>query len=105
LGSAAPALANALLGAPGVADAVKGILRVAPERRLPRLAPGTFRQWAVRHRVPTVGRRAVNRTSRGGGARPDVILWIDTFNNYFHPETSQAACEVLGSAGYPGLGH
>ena len=24
-----------------------------------------------------------------------MILWADTFNNYFHPETSQAALEVL----------
>jgi Fe-S oxidoreductase len=30
----------------------------------------------------------------------DVILWADTFNNYFHPETAVAACEVLGAAGF-----
>jgi FAD/FMN-containing dehydrogenase/Fe-S oxidoreductase len=29
-----------------------------------------------------------------------VILWVDTFNNYFHPETSQAAVEVLQDAGF-----
>jgi Fe-S oxidoreductase len=28
------------------------------------------------------------------------VLWVDTFNNYFHPETSRAAVEVLQSAGY-----
>ena len=31
---------------------------------------------------------------------PEVILWADTFNNYFHPETSRAALEVLQSAGF-----
>ena len=28
-----------------------------------------------------------------------VILWADTFNNYFFPETAQAAVEVLADAG------
>jgi Fe-S oxidoreductase len=30
----------------------------------------------------------------------DVILWADTFNNYYKPETSQAALEVLTHAGF-----
>jgi Fe-S oxidoreductase len=29
-----------------------------------------------------------------------VILWADTFNNYFHPQTSEAAYEVLTHAGF-----
>ena len=29
-----------------------------------------------------------------------MILWPDTFNNYFHPEVGQAAVEILESAGY-----
>jgi Fe-S oxidoreductase len=29
----------------------------------------------------------------------EVILWADTFNNYFRPETSRAALEVLRAAG------
>jgi Fe-S oxidoreductase len=29
-----------------------------------------------------------------------VILWADTFNNYFHPETSRAALNVLQGAGF-----
>ena len=29
-----------------------------------------------------------------------MILWPDTFNNHFHPETGQAAVEVLEAAGY-----
>jgi len=29
-----------------------------------------------------------------------VLLWPDTFNNYFHPETAVAAVEVLESAGW-----
>jgi Fe-S oxidoreductase len=29
-----------------------------------------------------------------------VILWADTFNNYFHPETAAAAVDVLEAAGF-----
>jgi FAD/FMN-containing dehydrogenase/Fe-S oxidoreductase len=31
---------------------------------------------------------------------PSVLLWPDTFNNYFLPSTAKAAVEVLESAGY-----
>ena len=33
-------------------------------------------------------------------ARPPVLLWPDTFNNYFHPTTARAAVEVLEAAGF-----
>ena len=53
-------------------------------------------------------RRSRRRPSRPGfesarcaiGGQPRVILWPDTFNNYFTPETAQAAVEVLEHAGY-----
>jgi Fe-S oxidoreductase len=35
-----------------------------------------------------------------GARRSNVILWIDTFSNYFHPETGRAALQVLEAAGY-----
>jgi Fe-S oxidoreductase len=95
-----PSLANAVVQAPGVSAVVKSILHVAPERRLPRLAPMTFRQWAAKGGVPTVGRRRRTELSAAGPQRPNVILWVDTFNNHFHPETSRAAVQVLESAGY-----
>ena len=34
------------------------------------------------------------------GAKGKVILWPDTFNNYFFPETAQAATEVIERAGF-----
>ena len=90
LGAAAPSLANAMMRAPGVSRIVKRVLDIAPARQLPQLAPITFRQWA--------SRRGANDKVPAGG--PHVMLWIDTFNNHFHPETSRAALEVLESAGY-----
>jgi FAD/FMN-containing dehydrogenase/Fe-S oxidoreductase len=34
------------------------------------------------------------------GEGPEVILWPDTFNNHFFPETLHAAADVLADAGY-----
>jgi Fe-S oxidoreductase len=31
---------------------------------------------------------------------PEVLLWPDTFNNYFQPQTARAAVEVLETAGF-----
>src|SRR6202022_1943455 len=43
-------------------------------------------------------------SERGSAGRAisgrEVILWADTFNNYFHPETSRAALDVLRDAGF-----
>ena len=43
---------------------------------------------------------------RGGGStgadddRPEVLLWVDTFNTYFEPGNAHAALRVLDAAGY-----
>ena len=100
LASAAPSLVNLLAGAPGLRQAVGWALRIAPERRLPQLAPVSFRKWARRRRIRTVGGGNGSRpAAAAGAARRDVILWVDTFNDHFHPETSQAALAVLQAAG------
>lgn len=41
----------------------------------------------------------VDSRSRSATADGEVILWVDTFNNYFHPETSRAALDILRTAG------
>ena len=101
LGGAAPRLANAPMQTPGVAYLVKRILGVASDRRLPQMARTSFHRWAARHGVPSIVRRGHRRGAwTGTTTQPRVVLWVDTFNNYFHPETSLAALEVLQSAGY-----
>jgi len=85
LASAAPWLANAVGHAPLVNGVVKKLLHMTSHRDLPRFAPVTFRQWAARRGISHSG---------------DVILWVDTFNNYFHPHTSEAAADVLSHAGF-----
>jgi FAD/FMN-containing dehydrogenase/Fe-S oxidoreductase len=91
--SIAPGLANFCSHAPGFRQLLGALLRLAPQREMPRLARVNFRRWASRQR-PGVFKN--NRRSE----KREVLLWIDTFNNYFHPETSQAAVEVLEHAGF-----
>jgi FAD/FMN-containing dehydrogenase/Fe-S oxidoreductase len=85
IGSLAPGAANLLVGFPGA----RRLLGIAPQRRLPKLAAQSFRQWAGQQRVPAPG-----------GQAGEVILWADTLNNYFHPETSRAALDVLQATGF-----
>jgi FAD/FMN-containing dehydrogenase/Fe-S oxidoreductase len=83
---AAPWLANALLQAPALASLAKWAAGISPRRRMPRYADETFVRWFRRRRTS------------GGGER--VMLWPDTFNNYFRPRTAMAATRVLESLGY-----
>ena len=87
LASYTPELVNFVGAAPGLSAIVKTIAGIAPERSLPRFARQTFQSW-FRHRR--------KRTETGS----KVILWADTFNNYFHPEVAAAAVEVLEDAGF-----
>jgi Fe-S oxidoreductase len=81
-----PALANALTQTP-VAALGRGLLGLARQRPLPRFARRSFQAGFRRHAPPS-------------GPRPDVLLWPDTFNNYFHPQVAHAAVKVLEAAGW-----
>src|SRR5205085_6199357 len=87
LASIAPGFANLVTKVPIVRDAGKAILGVPRKRQLPAFAAENFQSW-YRKRGP----RSVDG--------PKVLLWPDTFNNYFMPETAQAAVEVLEDAGF-----
>ncbi len=89
LGSLLPGAANAITQTPLLRDLAKRIGGIAPEREVPAFAGQTFRQWWA------------GRTPSAGGPRAGrVVLWPDTFNNHFFPETAIAAVEVLEAAGY-----
>jgi Fe-S oxidoreductase len=95
LGAAAPHLANALSHAPGLGTIARRILKVHPGRELPRFAARTFRPWFARREGTVYG--------RGGAVDPnarEVVLFADTFNNFFEPEVAIAATEVLERAGF-----
>jgi Fe-S oxidoreductase len=94
LASFAPRTANFFSNAPGGSLILRKALNLAPERKLPRFASKTFQQWARKNRIPST---TEERPAPGG---PEVILWADTFNNYYRPKVSQAASEVLTHAGF-----
>ncbi|HTH44388.1 MAG TPA: heterodisulfide reductase-related iron-sulfur binding cluster, partial [Oxalicibacterium sp.] len=87
MASHAPRLANVLTQAQPFAAIAKKLTGIAPQRRITPFAAQSFSHWFAQ-RVPPLS------------AGPDVILWPDTFNNYFHPVVAQAAVEVLEHAGY-----
>ncbi len=82
-----PGLANVALQAPAISSAIKAAGGIHPDRAFPRYAQQTFRSWFRRH------------GPRGDG-RGSVILFPDTFNNFFRPGTAIAAIEVLERLGY-----
>ncbi|MGA8532314.1 MAG: FAD-binding and (Fe-S)-binding domain-containing protein [Acidobacteriaceae bacterium] len=81
-----PGLANLPLALPGVSHAVKAVLGVAQQRQLPRFAARSFQaEW--------------NRRARGARGQR-AMLWPDTWNNYYHPQSLRAAARVLERAGF-----
>lgn len=79
-----PILVNLAMQAPGLSGLARKMLDIAPQRRLPRFAKRSF--------------QSERRPLRDG--EPTVLLWPDTWNNYFHPPALRAAYNVLRSAGF-----
>lgn len=87
LAAIAPGIVNFVAHAPVLGDIVKALGGIAPERQMPTFAGQTFKDW-FKQREP----RNLDK--------PKVILWADTFNNNFFPDTAKAAVEVLEDAGF-----
>ncbi|HLI64559.1 MAG TPA: heterodisulfide reductase-related iron-sulfur binding cluster, partial [Terriglobales bacterium] len=87
LASIAPGFVNLFTQLPVLSTLAKKAVGIPMGRQIPAFASETFKSW-FRKRGP-----------RNQG-QPKVILWPDTFNNYFVPETAQAAVEVLEHFGY-----
>ncbi|HEX5854032.1 MAG TPA: FAD-linked oxidase C-terminal domain-containing protein, partial [Thermoanaerobaculia bacterium] len=85
--SHAPGLVNFFTQTPGLSALARAAAGMAPERKIPRFAAQTFRAW-FESRVTSPE------------SRPPVLLFPDTFNNFFQPDTARAAVEVLESAGF-----
>ena len=106
----APGLANLFTQLPILRDIFKFIGGIPHQRTIPAFAKQTFRTWFNHRRGGDPGggsferarpSAAPNRSDpENGTIAPKVLLWPDTFNNYFHPETAIAAVEVLEAAGF-----
>jgi len=91
LASLAPGVVNALTHLPVFSSIARFVADVHPNRTMPKFASRTFKQLFARR-----GRQNGHAPSEHGR----VILWPDTFNNHFHPQTALAAVEVLEQAGF-----
>jgi FAD/FMN-containing dehydrogenase/Fe-S oxidoreductase len=83
LAERAPWLANFGARAPGLAGIAKWIGGIDQRRTMPPFERSFRSQF---------------RPKGGGGDR--VMLWPDTFNNHFRPDTAMAAARLLETAGY-----
>jgi Fe-S oxidoreductase len=72
---------------PGAAALSERLLGLSARRRLPAWRRDTFNK----DRSPLAGNTA---------SKPQVVLFVDTFNNYFEPDNARAAMAVLTAAGY-----
>ncbi|MDE2608912.1 MAG: FAD-binding protein, partial [Burkholderiales bacterium] len=86
LASRMPGLAALADNIPGVSAWARRRLGFAPGRSLPRFKPSFL------------ARAAAPAAIRGNGR--EVLLFVDTFNNYLEPENARAAVRVLEAAGY-----
>ena len=97
MASHTPALANALARFPLTGGLAKRVLHIHPDRKLPQFAARTFRDRVKDRQV----RSRASATGTAGAAKGgDVLLWADTFTNYFQPHIAEAAYDVLSEAGF-----
>jgi FAD/FMN-containing dehydrogenase/Fe-S oxidoreductase len=87
LASHFPHVVNLITHTPGLSALAKWAGGIAQERHIPAFAAQTFKDWFFQ------------RPPANPNGSP-VILWPDTFNNFFNPENLQAAVEVLEAAGF-----
>jgi Fe-S oxidoreductase len=114
LASHVPKLLNHLNASAALNRMAKSALHLAEERRLPKFAEETFVNWVRKNSVerglassvvkPMVDTREADRSelrsANGKGSRGSVVLFADTFNNYFRADIARAAWEVLSDAGF-----
>jgi FAD/FMN-containing dehydrogenase/Fe-S oxidoreductase len=86
--SRTPRLANAIANAPSISRIGKRLFGIHAARAVPRLTHRTFRAWFKHRHAPK------DQTRR------DVVLFPDTFTNYFEPDVAIAATEVLERANF-----
>jgi FAD/FMN-containing dehydrogenase/Fe-S oxidoreductase len=92
----APHLINAINNAPLISTLIKKALHIHPARTFPRFA----KPFTPDRRLARDARRRRDRRPALSNTAPEVFLWADTFNNYFHPSTMRAAHQVLTTAGF-----
>ena len=81
---------NAFTHTPSLSRAAVAVAGIE-DREVPLFARQSLQRWFAR-RAPD--------GMYGDGERGTVLLWPDTFSNFFHPHVGQAAVELLAHAGW-----
>lgn len=82
-----PRLANFAMQSSTLNNWAKHCSGIAAERTLPSFATHSFQ-----HKISS--------ERRAGDSPANVLLWVDTWNNYFHPSALHAGHRVLREAGF-----
>lgn len=82
-----PRIANMVTQTPILRSLAKAVGGIAQQRSIPPFARETFTDWFRRREVQQA-------------TGPRVLLWPDTFNNYFRPGTAIAATKALEALGF-----
>ena len=80
-------LVNLAASTPGVREFMKSAAGMSQHRSIPEFAPETFQAWFQKRSLQAQGKKR-------------VVLFPDTFNNFFLPRTARAAVHVLEDAGF-----
>lgn len=80
-------LVNLSLRAPGLRSVARWVAGVDQRRSLPKFATTKFSRWASKRDISAL-------------ERPRVLLWADSFTEYFSTESGKAGVALLESAGY-----
>lgn len=86
-GSKIPGIANFFTQTPIISDIVKWVAGLSAERQIPAFPAESFVDW-------------FRKRPKGAPKSKRVMLWPDTWNNYYFPSSAKAAVEVLESAGF-----
>jgi Fe-S oxidoreductase/FAD/FMN-containing dehydrogenase len=87
IASKVPRLANLALTAPVISTGLKRAGGIDTRRPAPAYSRETFVEWFRRRGPHNAG-------------SPPVLLWPDTFTNFFHPDIGKAHVQVLEAAGF-----
>ena len=85
-----PGFVNLATSTPGIRNLAKFLAGMSQKRSVPQFAPENFKSWFEKNR----------KGRKNGHGRQRVVLFPDTFNNFFYPRTARAAVEVLEHAGF-----
>ncbi len=85
-----PGAVNAVTSHATASSLLKRLGGIEPRREIPRYAHQTFRSWFDGRETPPAA----------ADEAPTVVLWPDTFTNFYTPQVGRAAVEVLERLGF-----